>query len=1183
MKKVTNILFTAVLVISGCNNEKAFDEKTHKSMVSCRNLGLAYLEEENFIEALVQFDKLTKIAPKEPLGFANLGLTYMRSEGELKRAERWLKKALRLKPDDPSIRLLLALFYELNNSELQALDMLENTLKSSPGHVKTLYKLSLYNLKMEDQASQTKAKNYLKTIIEILPANIIARLKYIEILLKNGNDTEGLEQMKKISQIFPKLPENSEPILNNAIGLLENKDAEQAHTYAIIFHNLIRPTPYYQASLLELRGTSGPISGLPLYRFLSSKPHLSDQTAEEPSVVFKRSGIEHDLKIFKKDEDSEDQAGKTSLMISLGDYDLDNDIDIFVSEWSKKKKNSRQYLFSNEDGRFSNKSLGKGIKHDSKDLSSMFSDYNNDGYVDLLIMNSEGHKIYKNSGDNTFDLLIDSGIKGSKNSGGLFFDIDIEGDLDLVLMGDKKNEVFRNNSDGMFSKVNKDIGINDLGAGGKLITHADLNDDGDNDIIIVTLSGECHYYENLRGGYFQRLTKDTGLNSTNDPGSVIVGDYNNDGNIDLFISGLQKNDHLLYQNMGNGSFELDKNWEKFKKSIPKISGRDSKFFDFDNDGYLDLLIAGEVSSEIIDKSGLMLFHNTRIGSYSNVSHLLPQTLGAVDQIEVADHDNDGDIDIFLITANGEIDILRNDGGNLNNYINIRLAGLRTGSGKNNYFGIGSKVEVKSGGLYQARYMDGPVAHFGLGNSDSVDVVRVLWSNGVPQNRIKPEQNQTILETQVLKGSCPYLFLWNGSEYEFSTDVLWPSALGMPLGIMAGEPLYAFANSTDEYIKMPSNILKPKNDKYLLQFTTELWETPYLDKVELLVLDHPGDVNIYIDETFTPPPFKPFKVYSVKSKYLPVLAQDEKGNSVLDKIIDLDKNYLSGFISGDFQGVTRLHDLILNFEDLDTSDSLFLFLQGWLFPTDASINVNLSQSSDVSSIFPYLEVPDKNGNWKTVIKNIGFPKGKNKTMIINMTDKFITDDHRIRIRTNMQIYWDHIFISDELSNKPVKPIHLQPISANLHYRGFSDTYQENLSSPHLPKYYSTTKGQKWRDLLGSYTRYGEVVPLLLDSDSKYVVMNAGDEITLQFDAKGLPSLEEGWTRDFIFYNDGWLKDGDFNTASGKTVGPLPFHGMTSYPAGAENGYPDDEDHSTYRSFYNTRIITTDTFKQVIKEN
>jgi hypothetical protein len=562
--------------------------------------------------------------------------------------------------------------------------------------------------------------------------------------------------------------------------------------------------------------------------------------------------------------------------------------------------------------------------------------------------------------------------------------------------------------------------------------------------------------------------------------------------------------------------------------------------------------------------------------------LLPENLGSINQVDVADYDNDGDLDIFMSSSHGEIHLLRNDGVNINNILNIRLAVLSTGSSKNNYFGIGAKVEVKAGDLYQMRYMDQPTAHFGLGNRDGADVVRVLWSNGVPQNRFKPERNQTIVETQILKGSCPYLYAWNGSEYTFVTDVLWPSALGMPLGIMAGEPLYAFPNSTDEYLMMHGEKVLARDGKYTLQFTTELWESPYLDNINLVVLDHPESVDVYINETFIPPPYPPFRIYSVANKHLPLSAMDQLGNDLRNTVLDQDQEYTMHLTPATYQGITELHDLILDFGELDHADSIFLFLQGWLFPTDASINVNISQASVTSLIFPQLQVVDRHGNWKTVIDNLGFPKGKNKTMIVDLTERFIAADYRVRIRTNMQIYWDHIFIATDVTNNDLAVVSLQPISADLHYRGFSTVSRKDFNSPHLPDYYNITMGQKWRDLTGTYTRYGDVLPLLLESDSKYVIMNAGDEISLEFIAADLPDLPENWRRDFLFYNDGWLKDGDLNTAHGQTVEPLPFHGMTAYPYGPDDAYPENKDFKDYMSTYNTRQIKTETFKQFLRQ-
>ena len=144
----------------------------------------------------------------------------------------------------------------------------------------------------------------------------------------------------------------------------------------------------------------------------------------------------------------------------------------------------------------------------------------------------------------------------------------------------------------------------------------------------------------------------------------------------------------------------------------------------------------------------------------------------------------------------------------------------------------------------------------------------------------------IVETQILKGSCPYLFAWDGSKFDFVTDVLWPSALGMPLGIMAGEKLFAFPNSTDEYLKVSGNSVKPRNGCYELNFTTELWETPYLDNIKLMVVAHPDSIDIYINEKFTPPPYPPFRIYRVSNKISPIGAIDNLGNDLRLSLIHI---------------------------------------------------------------------------------------------------------------------------------------------------------------------------------------------------------------------------------------------------------------------------------------------------------
>ncbi len=1156
------------------------DQSTYSEMISHRNLGLSYLEEERYSDALNEFNMLVNIADEEPLGYANLGLTYMRMSGQLLQSEEWLEKALLLAPDDPDIMFLLAKVYELTGRQPKAKTALDKTLDRYPDHIRTLYQQGLYFSKSSDLNDLKKAEDHFITVSNKLPGNIASSLRLIELLINDENHSDALYYLQALQQTLPRLSDDSNKLIRKILDLLHKQEASKAKIPLIMLHNLLKPTDIYQGSIVELRGTNGPIAGKPIFRFINTnvkQEYKKDQITN--NVVFTDISRSTGLSDILSTKKAIEQNGQGfSSIIALGDHDSDGDQDLFVSRWSKELNKSTQYLFDYDNGIFSTNNSISVLENDSRDISATFVDHNNDGYLDIYISNDKKDRLYQNLGEGEFEEINIPGIDKHSNKG-LFIDFDLEGDLDLFLATNSKDLLFRNNSDGTYTETGHGAGFSNSSFPTKDAIYADLDDDGDGDLFILNTNGNNIYYDNLRQGSFQDIIASSGLLTSNTPGAIAKGDYNNDGLIDILVTDLSGNMNELYMNLGDGKFKADQNWEKSKKRLKGISGNDAEFFDLDNDGYLDILISGNKQND--ERSGLYLFYNNGSGKFSDASYLIPEGLGTIEQLGTTDHDNDGDIDIFFTDSKGKVNVLRNDGGNINNFLKISLIGLRTGSSKNNYFGLGAKIEVRAGELYQSHYVDQPIAHFGLGAQDSADVVRVLWSNGVPQNHFKPDMNQTIVETQILKGSCPYLFGWDGHQYDFITDVLWPSALGMPLGIMAGEPMFAFPNSTDEYLRVPGEKLSMKDGVYSLKFTTELWETPYLDNIKLVAIDHPENMHVYVNETFIPPPYPPSRIYGFTNKHLPIIAKDSQGNDQLQEISSQDDEHIANLHSEMYQGVTELHDIILTFNDLSDSDSLFLFLQGWLFPTDASINVNLSQSTKLNSIFPFLQVPDENGNWTTVVENMGFPKGKNKTMIIDLTDKFITNEYRVRIRTNMQIYWDHIFIANDVSASEFNTTELPPIYADLHYRGFSELEKKDFSSPHIPDYNSITQGQKWRDLVGTYTKYGDVLPLLLNSDSKYVIMNAGDEISLQFDATSLPKLEKGWSRDFLFYNDGWLKDGDLNTAQGQTVAPLPFHGMSSYPEGAKDRYPVSDEYSDYREEYNTRIITTDKFKNSLK--
>jgi len=207
--------------------------------------------------------------------------------------------------------------------------------------------------------------------------------------------------------------------------------------------------------------------------------------------------------------------------------------------------------------------------------------------------------------------------------------------------------------------------------------------------------------------------------------------------------------------------------------------------------------------------------------------------------------------------------------------------------------------------------------------------------------------------------------------------------------------------------------------------------------------------------------------------------------------------------------------------------------------------------------------------------IGIPAGKNKTIAVDLTGKFRSADRQVKIATDMQVYWDSAFFTIGEGEAPAEPIQmteLRPHRADLHYQGFSEMYRPNPHAPHLFDYEKVVKEQQWRDLAGDYTRYGDVTPLLQKPDDMYVIMNAGDEMTVEFDAAQLPPLQEGWVRDFVLFSDGWVKDGDINTLFSQTVEPLPFHGMSSYPYPEGENYPNAPEHLRYRLEYNTRRVT-----------
>ena len=1108
-----------VLVATTACREKPIDQG---ALITARTVGLEDLQRGRLPEAEEEFRRVIAIAPRDPLGYANLGLTYLR-EGRYGEAESQLERARRLDPASADIALTMAKLYQLTGRAEQAHRLLAALAPDS----RILFAL----------AELEKSPDRLRQVLQRSPANLAVRLKLADALLALGQSDSTLRYLEDIRQLRPEPPREAQPPLDAAIQTLRTHRLAVARAALDRFLRLMEVTAPYQAALARVNWTEGPLVGRPVLAF-------------NPASLITMRGIAPAANAGGgvRFTDVTDESGLPALhapvtALALGDVDGDGEDNLLIDNT----------LYTLRRGFVAD--AGVALPLPAGLIAATFADYDNDGWLDLFAIGPDGrgYLLHNREGKQLEDVTAKAGLRdlgGARHA--LFVDLDHDGDLDLLLVGGSSLAAFRNNGDGTFTPFPNADGIIQ---GGTDAVFGDFDDDGRTDVFVASEKGLDGVFRNdgVRG--FTR-TADT----IRGAGPVALGDYDNDGALDLFVGG------VLWHNNGAGTFTP-------AQRLPTRPAGTAVFFDYDNDGWLDLLVAGP--------SGMSLYHNDGHGRFQDRSQLLPPAVlhDSIGPVLVADVDGDGDQDILYGDKRG-VHLLRNDGGNSHLGMQVQLTALRSGSGKNNTFGIGSRLEVRAGELYQTRVVTTRVTPFGLGTHFKADVLRVQWTNGVPQTIYFPGTDQDVLEFQQLKGSCAFLYTWDGKHFRFITDLMWQSALGMPLGIMGGgNAKYAPARASQEYIRIPGEALQPRNGRYVLQVTEELWETAYLDQLRLLAVDHPDSVDVFVDERFPPSTPGRLHIYQVVHARPPLSAIDGNGTNLLDDLREHDYRYVSNLTPGEYQGLTEPHELTLGLDDRAGRPGTLLMLRGWIYPSDASINVALSQQHRLRALLPVLEVRDARGRWIAAKRDVGFPSGKDKTIVIDLAGIFPTDDHHVRLRTNLQIYWDQAFVaedleagSQDLGARNVRIKILTPSSGFLHYRGFSRMYRRGgRYGPQWFDYDSVTKESPWRPITGAATRFGDVTPLLDRSDDQYVIMVPGDETTVEFDAGASAAPPPGWTRDFVLYSDGWIKDSDLNTANGTTIDPLPYHAITSYPYAPGEGYPTDSARERYLREYNTRII------------
>ena len=1090
--------------------------------VELRDRGLAELENEKPDAAVPHYEALTELLPREPLGWANLAIARLRKQ-ENDAAKAAISKALELAPGRADLLAIEGDVLQWSGDLEGALDRYRAAMDADPDDLEILWAAVQQARTLQgDEEADRVARQALFRLSRLRPENLLVLLQLGHGAIANGNRSVATTVFGRVGELLWQ----ADPVAEKAFAMvreaLEGDDLAAARIPAVRLENVLKVTPMYRESLRELK--TG-IQGIPIHRFSTGEPP-SLAAAEPATIAFELRTL-----------DTAPTAGRALVVTDL-DADEQPEIARVRAPGADGAPATLETWRPGDEARRSSVAM-PGSADVLLDV-----DLDNDGTTELVSFGAAGPgRTWRPAAGG---LAPDGELpQPSPVAGAVAIDFDIEGDLDLALAGASPH-LLRNPGTGAFDDVTDRSWPGELPADTRAVAASDLDRDGDLDLVFGSASGWT-WLDNLRQGRFVDRTADAGLADGPDLRAVVAADLDGDARPDLIGAG--PDGVVVRRNAGGGTFEAPET----VSVLPAGDWRDLRVFDADNDGRQDLVVVGTPGV------GIAL---ARDAGWAALPVAGTEGLDLA-TVEAADLDHDGDLDVAVAGASG-LHVLTNQGGNANAWLQVRLRGLTEGNSKNNVRGEGSLVEVRDGATVQFREARGDVVHFGLGSEEEADVLRVVWTNGVPQNRLGVAGSQRVVEEQLLKGSCPFLYAWDGEGFRFVTDLLW----GAPIGLPVAEGVYAGADP-GEIVRIDG--LVPDAGSYRLRVTEELWEAAFFDVLRLWVVDHPADVEVASNLRIVPgAPPAPERVLGTRELRPVARAVDGRGRDATERVRHRDEVYADGYEESPYQGVAAA-PWTFELELGEAPDGpVRLVLDGWIFPADASLNLAVDQRGGPAPIPPRLEV-ETDAGWEVLVANAGFPAGKTKTMVLDLPP-LPEGAHRLRIVTGQWLHWDRIAWSvAPADDAPTIVARLDPTTADLRFRGFSAPTRQAPNGPHEFDYARTSTASPWLPFPGRYTRYGDVRPLLAELDDLSVVLAAGDEIDLVFDATDLPPAMPGFVRTLFLESHGWDKDADRNTGAGTRVEPLPFHAMSRYPYAAPEAFPDTEAHREYLRAWQTRVV------------
>jgi Flp pilus assembly protein TadD len=1170
------------------------------------NIGVAYMNQQLFEKALKSFEAAAIADPALEVAGVNRGVALLNLQrGD--EAKVLLEKETKRNPQDAHAWYSLGLYYKNSSTAGLAVDAFRRVTEIDPSDADTWYFLGSTYAQLKQFPDAIAAFEH---ALKVDPHHASSEFGLARAYQQSGQSDPAHEAMKK----FQYITQNK---LGGPISLAYGEQGKYSRAedspVAVEKAPAAIPVKFVEAAQSAgIVSKSSASDGKDLAAFLGPGACFLDYDNDgRIDVLLADNGPEGGLALFHNlGGKFEDVTKKTGLDPTLhaigctaGDYDNDGFTDIALGF------NGRVLLLHNEkNGTFKDVTEAAGIKSDGFNAGLTFVDYDHDGDIDLYVAKYSDHPLFDPRVSHPA-LLRQARISGP-------------------------NTMWRNNGNGTFTDVTKLVGLSGeepgLGAVG-----TDYNNDRAVDIVATGWPYAPTVFENPREGHFPAHSPW----STPVPpptAGVTVLDFKHDSWMDLAFTHWTAHGVSLWQNKQGKTFDQvplpkvdwaraygivaidydNDGWVDLAAVGETKDGRGEVrlFRNLGPDGWKD--VTADVG---LDKIQLKEPRAVIAGDYDND--------GAVDLLITQNH---GPAVLLRNEGGNKNNSLRLALKGLND--NKSAIGTKVEVFSD---GIRQKFEVYGSSGYLGQ--NSPYLTIGLGQAKEADVVRMLWPTGVLQDEIEVAANkvQNFTEMDRRGSSCPTLFAWDGHEYRLVGDMLGAGVVGhwiaagdgslAPQGLRPAsspalggtaeaapfpKPIDEARSEYESGSEVVRNIARPteaikldrawlrENDEshpsqnqgtvgqpmLSFRFMEPLEESVYLDQVKLLAVDHPADVDVYPNEYFASnPPYPPFKVVFSKDSESrpPAGAWDEHGHNVLPDL--LGHRYFGDFKVLSFMGFTEAHSLELDLGEPYRGGPLWLLMHGEIEYYSAT-SMYAADQAGLRPFAPYVEALVATTNstgsgakdkWVRVVDDLGFPAGGARTMTADLTGKLPLGTRRIRLTTNLQIYWDNILISrTSQDNTGDQRARLTPVPlarAELNFHGFPLKIEGQPPGNVKYIYEKTSATGPYTRPAGAYTRYGDVRPLLESVDDKFVVFGSGDEVALDFDPTTLPALPRGWVRDYFFVANGYEKDMDFYAYRGDTVDPLPFSAMRTYPYPGQS-FPSDADHMNYLLEYNTRFMS-----------